>query len=254
MTTVTSDTDPAEAQRVMTDRQLLDLRTAIPGIVTAVSADGTTVDVQPAVSMTQRLESVNEVRLPVLQGVPLQVLGSTTLGLFVVVPVSIGDEGLLVVCDRAIDNWQHGAGVNMTPDMATPRHHDLTDAIFIPGVQRASGAIPGFPTDAVQLRNRAGDCVLALSDTAIDAVVPGGATFHMEGMEIVTNANITNTGTLTNTGDVSITGSLAQTGGTSTQSGGMNITGPLTNNGVNVGSTHVHGGVMAGGSNTAGPT
>ncbi len=241
MTTVTADTDPAEAQRVQTDRQLLNLRTAIPGIVTAVSADGTTVDVQPAVSMTQRLEDVAEIKLPVLQGVPLQVLGSTTRGLFVVVPVSIGDEGLLVVCDRAIDNFQYGAGVNMTPPMDTPRHHDLTDAIFIPGVQRASGAIPNFPTDAVQLRNRAGDCVLSVSDTAIDAVVPGGATFHMEGMDIVTNANITNTGTLNNTGATTLTGAT-------------NIVGALNNNGTNVGSTHHHGGVTVGPSNTLGPS
>lgn len=39
-----------------------------------------------------------------------------------------------------------------------------------------------------------------------------------------------------------------------TAPGGVNITSPtLTHNGTNVGDDHVHGGVMSGGSNTAGP-
>jgi phage baseplate assembly protein gpV len=35
--------------------------------------------------------------------------------------------------------------------------------------------------------------------------------------------------------------------------GNMSVTGTMTNNGVNIGSTHVHSGVDAGPSNTGGP-
>ena len=54
----------------------------------------------------------------------------------------------------------------------SPRHHDLTDAAFIPGLQRASGAIPGYPTNALELRNRAGTCKLALNDSGITITAP----------------------------------------------------------------------------------
>ena len=173
MTAVTNDTPESEAARVLIDRQMLDYRTAIPGVVVSVSADGTTVDVQPAVSMAQTLDGETKaVHMPVLQGVPLMVYGSAALGLFVCAPVRPGDDGLLIVCDRAIDNWQHGEGVSMAPLGPSPRHHDLTDAAFIPGLQRASGAIQGYPTSAIELRNRAGTCKLALNDSGITITAP----------------------------------------------------------------------------------
>lgn len=173
MTTITHATQEAEAARVLFDRQALDLRTAIPCVVVAVAADGTSVDVQPAVSMLRTLDDVTQaVHMPVVQGVPLAVYGSTTLGLFACAPVRPGDDGLLVVCDRAIDNWQHGAGVAVPPDGPSPRHHDLTDAVFMPGLQRASGAIPGYPTAALELRNRAGTVKLSLSDAGIVITAP----------------------------------------------------------------------------------
>lgn len=157
MTRVSTDTPEAEAARVLVDRQMLDYRTAIPGVVVAVSADGTTVDVQPAVSMAQTLDGETRgIPQPPMTGVPLIVYGSATLGLFVTVPVQVGDDGLLIVCDRAIDNFQHGSGVAMSPQSPSPRHHDMTDAVFLPGLQRASGAIPGFNAGdpCVSVRNR----------------------------------------------------------------------------------------------------
>lgn len=175
MTTTSTDTPGPEADRVSFDRNALGLRTATPGMVVAVSADGTTVDVQPAISMTQRLESTVEVRLPIVRGVPLAVLGSKAQGLFVCVPVSVGDEGTLVVCDRALDNWQHGGGVSVPPDMASPRHHDITDSVFFPGLQRLADSIPGFPTDAVEVRNLAGTVKASVSADTVKLLAAGGS-------------------------------------------------------------------------------
>lgn len=174
MTTTTNDTSPAEAQRVSFDRQALGLRTALPGIVVAVAADGTTVDVQPAISLAQRLDGgpARPVALPVVRGVPLMVMGSQVNGLFVAVPVVPGDEGMLIVCDRALDNWQAGEGVQMPPDAISPRHHDITDSQFYPGAMRASGGLPAYPTDALELRNRSGSVKIAISPTRIDFTGP----------------------------------------------------------------------------------
>lgn len=184
MTIATADTDPAEALRVLFDRLALNLRTAIPGVVVAVGADGTTVDVQPAVSLAQRLETTEEVRLPVIRGVPLQALGSETAGVFVTVPVSVGDDGLLIVCDRALDTWQFGAGVVRAPDAASPRHHDLTDAVFLPGLRRASSPIAAPSSTAVEVRTADGLTRASVS--------PGVAALHAGVCSVsVTPAGIT---------------------------------------------------------------
>lgn len=182
MTMTSNDTAGGEAMRVLFDRLSLGLRTAIPCVVEAVSGDGTAVDVVPAVSLAQRLDgAVVPIAMPVLRGVPVQLLGSTSLGLFVAVPITAGDDGLLVIADRALDNWQHGAGILPPPDMQTPRHHDATDAVYIPGLQRLSGALTGYPTDAVQLRNRAGTCIAELAQSRVSVRVPGGAVMEIEG-------------------------------------------------------------------------
>lgn len=200
MTIATSDTDPAEALRVLFDRLALGLRTAIPGVVVAVSADGTTVDVQPAVSLAQRLETVSEVRLPVIRGVPLQVLGSHTAGVFVTVPVSVGDDGLLVVCDRALDGWQFGDGVVKAADTASPRHHDLTDSVFLPGLRRAGQPVTAPSSSAVEVRTADGLtrasvapnlAVLQAGGCSV-SVTPAGITLTAGGFVLgVTSAGLT---------------------------------------------------------------
>lgn len=174
--TISSDsTDPGEALRVLFKRLALEQRTATPAVVVAVDPSGRFVDVQPAISGVQRLDDVlRELRLPVLRGVPLQLLGSTSMGLFVAVPVTPGDDGLLIVSDRALDNWQYGGGVSMPPEGVGPRQHDLTDAVFIPGMQRMSGGVPGFPTSTVQMRNRAGNCVAEVGLDTVHATTPDG--------------------------------------------------------------------------------
>jgi Phage protein Gp138 N-terminal domain len=171
MTTVTNDTPEPEALRVAMDRGALGLRTATPGVVVAVDPSGRWVDVQPAVSLTSNVDGPKPLTLPVVSRVPLLVLGSTTLGLFVAVPVRPGDDGLLIVSDRALDNWQDGEGVQATPAASSPRHHDLTDAFFLPGAQRMSGAIPDYPTDAIEVRTRDGATALSVSPTSVTSTV-----------------------------------------------------------------------------------
>lgn len=241
MTMTSNDTAGGEALRVLFDRLAAGLRTAVPARVVAVAADGTTVDVQPTVSMTHRLDGeALQLDLPVIRGVPVQLLGSTVLGLFVAVPITVGDDGLLVVTDRALDNWQHGAGVSQPPEMHTPRHHDLTDAVYIPGLQRLSGAVPDYPTDAVQVRNRAGDCMAEVGLTRVHAITPAGDELTMQGGTI--ELEVPGGARLTMAGDtVTIAGKLVVT--TSIASPSIKVDGKELDD-------HVHSGVTAGGSNT----
>ena len=242
MTLASNNTDSSEALRVLFDRLALGLRTAIPAVVVAVDPQGRTVDVQPAVSLVHRLDGqAQELVLPVVRGVPLQVLGSKTRGLFVAVPVSVGDDGMLVVADRALDNWQHGSGVGMPPEAQTPRHHDLTDATFYPGVQRMDGAIPSYPTDTVQVRNRAGTCLVEVSATKVHAHTPDGSDVLMQAGVII--MTVPGGAMLSMTGDtVTITGKLVVT--TSVASPSILANGKQLTN-------HIHGGVTVGGASTA---
>jgi hypothetical protein len=176
MTIQSVDTPEPDSLRAFIDRQMLDYRTAIPCVIVSSSADGTTVDVQPAVSLQQRIDGTRRpVALPIIRGVPVAMMGSSSLGYFVCPPLVAGDDGLLIVCDRAIDSWQFGSGIEMPPASQTPRHHDLTDAVFYPGLSRRSNAIPGYPTAALELRNRAGTVKMTLSDSGIEFTGPVSA-------------------------------------------------------------------------------
>lgn len=212
MTITTTDTPEADAMRVLIDRQLLEQERAMPCIVEAVSADGTTVDVVVAI---QKVTVIEGQRLPlgdrIIRGVPIKLYGSTTLGLFVCPPIQKGDEGEIIAQDRPIDNWQHGEGRQMPPDMQTPRHGDFTDAMFYPGAQRASGSIDNFPTDALTLQNRLGSTVLSLKDNEIKAQV-GPVTITITPAGIVIVGEVTLNGDMLMTGQFAINGDIGQTG------------------------------------------
>lgn len=212
MTTTTTDTPEDEALRILIDRQLIQQERAMPCVVEAVSANGTTVDVIVAISKETVIEGQ---RLPlgdrVIRGVPIKLYGSTTLGLFVCPPIHKGDDGELIAQDRALDNWQHGDGVRMPPEMQTPRHGDFTDGMFYPGAQRMSGAISNFPTDALTLQNRTGTTVLSLKDGEIKAKV-GGIEIIVGAAGISINGNITHIGDNFQTGNFALQGNLGQQG------------------------------------------
>lgn len=206
MTLTTTDTPDDEALRVAIDRQLLKKDGPSPSIVTNVATGGQSVDSQPAIDKTVRLEGVTQ-PLPraEVRGAPTMMYGSTTNGLFVCVPITTGDDGLLIPMMRALDNWQHGEGNQPPPDMQTPRHSDLGDSAFYPGLLRDSQAISNFPTDAITIQDRAASTVLSVKEGEIKLTV-GAMTVTLDatGLHIV--------GPVDTTGLVAITGNLGQMG------------------------------------------
>lgn len=93
------------------------------------------------------------------------------------------------------------------------RFHDMHDALFIPGFRSQPNKLAAFQNNGVRLRNGDGSRHIWLKSD-------GTAEIN------VTTLNIT---------------------------GNTAITGTLTNNGVNVGSTHTHSGIAPGGGNTGVP-
>lgn len=78
----------------------------------------------------------------VLEDVP--VVFPQTLSHGVTFPIKAGDTGIALFQQRNIDRWLENAN-NSTP--ATTRLHDLSDAVFVPGLQK-SGNAP-IPSDTV---------------------------------------------------------------------------------------------------------
>lgn len=206
MTITTTDTPDDESLRVAVDRQLLKKDGPTPSIVTNVSAGGQSVDSQPAIDKTQRLEGVTQAMpRPEVRGAPTMTYGSTTKGMFVCVPITAGDDGLLIPMMRALDNWQHGEGNQPPPEMQTPRHGDLSDSVFYPGLLREGQAISNFPTEAITIQDLAATTVLSVKPGEIKLTV-GAMTVTLDaaGLHIVAPVDIQ--------GLVAHTGNLGQLG------------------------------------------
>lgn len=206
MTITTTDTPDDEAARVLIDRQMLKYDGPTPGIISNVSVGGQTVDAQPAIDQTVTLEGVRSA-MPRAQvrGAPTMIYGSTTKKIFICPPMTSGDDGILFPMMRAMDNWQHGEGSGPPPDMQTPRHSDLGDSVFYPGVLRSAGEISNYPTDAMTIQDAAATTVISLKEGEIKFTV--GAVSVM-----IDAAGIHIIGDLDITGIVAITGNLGQVG------------------------------------------
>jgi hypothetical protein len=97
-----------------------EIAVARPGVITGVSSDRKTADVQPAVRRHDSSDAD-----PVLPDVPLFFPAGCSW------PVESGHPCLLVFADRSIEEWDSkGGGDEVEP--ADSRTHDLTDAMAIP--------------------------------------------------------------------------------------------------------------------------
>jgi hypothetical protein len=209
--------DEAAQQRAAFSRMMLSVNTAIPGVIEAWNATTCLATVRPAIRLkVQRDNQTQYMDLPAVENVPACLPHSAAAGLFVTVPVRVGDSCLLIFAQRAIDNFVQYGGIQnpMTgenPALSEPRHHSLTDAIFIPNILTVPHAIENWADDAIVVRNAAGTVKLAVKSDAVYI-----------------------------TGDVHVTGNITAT---------QEITAgtiPL--------STHKHTGVQTGGGTTGGPT
>ncbi|WAT31821.1 Gp138 family membrane-puncturing spike protein [Pseudomonas sp. GXZC] len=232
MTLTTATTAPEERERIAFDRQSAHLRTATPGIVVAVHANGT-VDVQPAIMQVTTLDGKrSDEALSVVSGVPtIFAYYAQTLGLSITLPIQAGDEGLLIVADRSIDNWQVAGGVQAAAEPVSPRHHNLTDGLFLPGAISEPKAISSVSADAIQIRNADGTTCVSVREREV--VLQVGSAMLSVAEDTIT---------------------LSAGGSTLTLGGAIELQSPaLTHNGKHIGDTHAHGNVTPGQGQTGAP-
>ncbi len=135
-----------EAFHAQIDGRLKDLHTFLPGVVISWDGAGTVV-VQPVI---QRLfTEQGAVNLPPCLDVPVSYPGAGNL--WMTFPIELGAECLLAFSERAIDFWYEYGGIQLP---AIFRHHDLSDAVAIFGLNSKPNVLPNIALDGIALRTR----------------------------------------------------------------------------------------------------
>lgn len=150
-----------------------DLRVAIPAIVVSFDATKQTVSVQPAVQEVILVNAVSTITtIPILDDVPVCIPRAG--GFSLTLPISPGDECLLVFADMSFDQWHEAGGVQKQPDGNLYRH-DIGDAIAIFGISSQPRALANYSTDSAQLRSDDGAIVIDIAPEGVTITAPAVA-------------------------------------------------------------------------------
>lgn len=186
--------------------------TSLPGIIESYDAAKMTCSVRIAIkALASRDGAYDWVSMPKLVDVP--VIFPNGGGFVLTFPVTAGDECLVMFSSRCIDSWWQLGGEQPPFEY---RMHDLSDGFALLGPRSQPRKVPSPSTTSVELRSEDGTAVVQINAAKeIKLVSPTKVRIEAPDVEI--------------DGAVAITGSA------------------LTHNGVNVGSTHIHGNVRSGG-------
>lgn len=153
--------DETEMFRRLLDSFANSLRVAIPAVVQSFDPVAQTVVLQPLIKERIQNPDLTQswVQLPLLLDVP--VVFPRAGGFAMTMPITAGDEGIALFQDMCFDQWWVAGGVQI---QAEKRRHDLSDAVFLPGVWNQTRTLPNFSTTAAQLRNDAGTSYISINN------------------------------------------------------------------------------------------
>jgi len=236
------------------DNRLKSLHTACPGIVVSFNSDVQTAVVQPTIQMV--MVNGNQVNLPLCLDVPVHVLQG---GVFAMtMPVTAGDECLLVFSERCIDGWFSGGS---TAPPADYRMHDYSDGFAFVGFSSNPKKVSGYSADSAQLRLKDGSASITLfADGSVQAKTPGGD-YKMSAsgaMEInAPEGTVINSPNITLNGNTTVIGNIAGSpgnggNGSAKFDGTLNATVDVTGGGISL-KSHKTTGVKAGSDQSGNP-
>lgn len=85
---------------------------------------------------------------------------------FINLPIAVGDNCIVLFCDRDMDEWVVSGGVQ-APN--TKRLHDISDAIAIVGIRHYQNSITQFLANGIRI-SFASDSRIDLTDDAINSI------------------------------------------------------------------------------------
>ena len=130
--------------------ELLDVHTCLPAKIQKYDESTQRADVIPLLKKKYKFNE-KPTDLPVITSVPVQWPSANAGAAFIHLPLKADDFGMVVFSERSIDTWLAGEGNSVSPE--DPRHHDLSDAIFIPGVLPFKKALSISSPDNMILKN-----------------------------------------------------------------------------------------------------
>ncbi len=221
--------------------------TCLPAFIVAYDAVRQTAQVQVTIGM-QTIDPLSNTSNPII--INIQPISDCPVvfphggGYSLTFPIQPGDECLLHVSSRCIDGWWGQGGIVQQGDL---RMHDLSDCFVSVGPRSLPNVLSAVSTNTVQLRSDDGQAYVEIAGghvvnivTPSDVNITAGGKIKLQANEIDMTAtqDIDMTATV-----VDVTGPITATAEITAEFGSANIT--L--------STHVHGGVTTGGSETTGP-
>lgn len=197
--------DPDEVIRGNNDKLSREMRMCMPAQVISFDAEKQTVTVQPLIRekiINRQNGQTGFVALPQLVDVPVCFPQG---GNFVLtMPITAGDEVLLVFSDTNIDSWHASGGIQNWNDR---RRHDLSDAIAVVGINSLPNTIPDISSVGTELRTKVGLMKISVEEAMI-RLVAGEYEIDITPAGIVVNGSMGAGLSLDGLGNVFITGTL----------------------------------------------
>lgn len=134
---------------------------------------------------------------------------------FLSMPITAGDNCIVLFNDREIDNWVYfGDGRSATVE----KLHDLNNAIALVGIRPLTNSIGNYLANGIRLSHGNGESQMDLKDGLIDTIAD--LFFHHGNMQVSGNLQVG--------GNLTVTGNAAGEGGTLTVSSNVTLTGTNT--------------------------
>lgn len=208
------------------DRALARINTCIPGVIDSFDGETQTATVIPAVSMKTFIDDKESVlEFPPIVNAPLVFPFASTAGFALTLPIRRGDPCIILFSQRSIDNWHDRGGIQPSESGVGTRHHDLTDALVFMAASPVPDVLGEWEGQGIQIRNRDKTSKVTVFN---EKVVIDNTT-----EVIIDTPKTTITGTLTVNGATHLKNTLLVDGNTE-------FKGIVTNNGTNIGETHIH--------------
>lgn len=130
--------------------RLHDVHVCLPGRIETYDSAKQKADVKPLLKKRYKAEAA-DTELPVITDVPVQWTSAAGGDAYLHLPAATGDLGMIVFCERSLDAWLSGSGQIVSP--SDPRHHHISDAIFIPGMRPFGAPLTNTSSSNAVLQN-----------------------------------------------------------------------------------------------------
>lgn len=121
--------------------RLLEVHTSMPAKIVKVRSNSI-VDIQPL--LQRKYTDGKLVNMPIIQNVPIS--HPRGKDYWIKLPIKVDDVGTALFSERSLDTWIVKGGF---VDPNDPRTHDLSDAMFIPGLYPTTDIVPGAADDLI---------------------------------------------------------------------------------------------------------